>query len=122
MPVVISSKGRYTGAAVVDKLNEEVTVVELGPFTDDWMVEGYIDVSQLEGGDELEIREYIALDGAGYELFLAGTVSGPASEPVVRLHTKTLLSGMKYKVTVVQTSGTPRSIPYYFIAEVMGQV
>jgi hypothetical protein len=121
MPVVISSKSRRTGTAAISQLNQETTIVELGPFADDWMVEGYVDTSELLSGDTAEVREYVALDGANYRLLYSATVTGPASEPAIRFHTKTLHANMKYKVTVTQTSGTPRSVPYVFIVEVMGQ-
>ena len=122
MPVVISDKSRYAGIAAVSQLNLETVVVELGPFSDDWMVEGYIDLSGLQSGDAVEVREYVALDGANYRLLYSATVTGPAAEPAVRFHTKTMLSSMKYKVTVNQTAGTPRNVPYYFVVEVMGSV
>ena len=122
MPVVIANKARYAGIAAVSQLNLETVVVELGPFSDDWMVEGYIDLSGLQSGDAVEVREYVALDGANYRLLYSATVGGPAPQPAVRLHTKTLLSSMKYKVTVNQTAGTPRNVPYYFVVEVMGSV
>jgi len=121
MPVIISTKSRYTGTAAVSQLQQETTVVELGPFSDDWMVEGYIDLSGLQDGDAVVVREYIALDGSNYRLFLQAQIAGPAAEPAIRFHTKTLHANMKYKVTVAQTSGTPRSVPYVFIVEVMGQ-
>jgi len=122
MPVVISGKSRYAGIAAVSQLNMETVVVELGPFSDDWMVEGYIDLSGLQGGDAAVVSEYIALDGSNYRLFLRAAVAGPVEEPVIRFHTKTLLSAMRYKVTVTQTAGTPRSVPYCFIVETMGVV
>jgi hypothetical protein len=122
MPVVISNKSRYAGIAQLSQLNQETTVVELGPFSDDWMVEGYIDLSGLQSGDTVKVKEYVALDGANYILLYSATVTGPATEPAVRFHTKTLLSTMKYKVTVTQTSGTARNTPYYFLVEVMGTV
>jgi len=120
MPVVISNKSRYAGIAAVSQLNIETVVVELGPFSDDWMVEGYIDLSGLQSGDAMVVNEYVALDGANYRLLYSATVTGPAAEPAVRFHTKTLLASMKYKVTVKQTSGAPKNVPYYFVAEVMG--
>ena len=121
MPVVISSKSRYTGTAAIGQLNRETTIVELGPYADDWMVEGYIDLSALQSGDAMVVNEYVALDGANYRLLYSATVAGPASEPAIRFHTKTLHANMKYKVTATQTSGTPRNVPYAFIVEVMGQ-
>ena len=122
MPVVIQSKTRYSGTVTPSALNTETTVVEIGAQSDDYMVEGFIDLSALASGDEVEIREYIAVDGANYKLFIFVTYSGPVPEPVIRFHTKTLLYNMKYKVTITQTAGTLRSFPYGFVLEVMGVV
>ena len=120
MPVVVASKSRYSGTVTPSALNTETTVVEIGAQSDDYMVEGYIDLSQLASGDAVEVREYIAVDGVNYRLFAKPTYSGPLESPVVRFHTKTLLYNMMYKVTIVQVSGTLRSFPYGFILEVLG--
>jgi len=120
MPVVVASKTKYYGTVTPSALNTETTVVEIGAQSDDYIVEGYIDVSQLQTGDALEIREYIAVDGSNYQLFIRTTLSGPVSEPVIRFHAKTLLAFMKYKVTIVQTSGSLKGFPYGFVLEVLG--
>jgi len=120
VPVVVASKTRYSGTASPPALNTETTVVEIGAQADDYLVEGYIDLSQLASGDAVEVREYIAVDGVNYKLYARVAYSGPVSEPVIRFHTKTLLCNMKYKVTVIQTSGVLRSFPYGFILEVLG--
>ena len=122
MPVVVSRKYRYSGTVTLSALDAETTIVELGPSTDDWMVEGYVDLSNLQSGDTVTINEYVALDGANYRLLYSATVAGPAQQPALRLHTKTLLATMKYKVTATQTAGVPRSIMYFFITEVMETV
>lgn len=122
MPVVIASKTAYSGTVTPSNLNIETTVVEIPGEADDYIVEGYIDLSQLVTGDEVVVREYIAVDGVNYQKFLEVTFSGVQVEPVVRFHAKTLLSSMKYKVTITQTTGTIRSFPYGFIKEVMGTV
>jgi hypothetical protein len=120
MTVVVASKSRFYGTVTPSALNTETTVLEIGAQSDDYIVEGYIDVSQLQTGDALEIREYIAVDGTNYQLFLRTTLSGPVSEPVIRFHAKTFVFLMKYKVAIVQTSGTIRSFPYGFVLEVLG--
>jgi hypothetical protein len=122
MPVIVARKARYAGTVTPGALNVETVVVDVPPQEDDYLVEGYIDLGALARGDAVEIREYIAVDGQNYRLFLRVAVDGPAPEPVVRLHTKTLLYGMAYRVTVVQTAGTPRSLPYGFIVEILGTV
>jgi hypothetical protein len=120
MPVVVASKSRFYGTVTPSALNTETTVVEIGAQSDDYIVEGYIDVSQLQTGDALEIREYIAVDGTNYQLFLRTTLSDPVSEPVIRFHAKTFVFLMKYKITVVQTSGSLKGFPYGFVLEVLG--
>jgi hypothetical protein len=105
-----------------DALNAETVVVDIPAQSDDYLVEGYIDLSALASGDTVVIREYIAVDGVNYKTFATVTFSGPVSDPVIRFHTKTLLAGMPYRVTVTQTSGTLRSFPYGFIVEVLGTV
>jgi len=122
MPVVIADKKKLSGTVAPGALNQETTVVEVGPASDDWMVEGYIDLSGLQSGDAVQVNEYVALDGGNYRLLYSATVTGPPTEPAIRFHTKTLLATMKYKVTVTQTAGTLRSINYYFITETMGTV
>jgi hypothetical protein len=119
VPVVVEFKARHYGVASPPTLDTETTVVEIPGAEEDYIVEGYIDLSQLQSGDAVEIREYIAVDGANYRPFVVLTVYGPVSEPVVRFHAKTLLYNMKYKVTIIQRSGTLRSFPYGFIQEVM---
>jgi hypothetical protein len=118
--VVVASKTRYSGTVTPTALNTETVVVDIGTQTDDYMVEGYIDLSALASGDTVVVKEYIAVDGVNYRLFAQVTYSGPVSEPVIRFHTKTLLYNMLYRVTITQTSGTLRSFPYGFVVEVLG--
>jgi len=120
VPVVVASKTRLFGSVTPPALNVEATVVEISPQEDDYIVEGYIDLSPLSEGDMVEVREYVAVDGANYQLFLRTLFAGPVPEPVIRFHAKTLLKFMKYKLAVVQASGAVRSLPYGFVVEVLG--
>jgi hypothetical protein len=122
MPIVVDSKTRYSGTVSPPALNTETTVLEITGASDDYIVEGYIDLSALASGDAVEVREYIAVDGVNYKLYARVTYSGPVSEPAIRFHAKTLLYSMKYKVTIIQSRGTIRNFPYSFIQEVLGTV
>ena len=122
MPVVVQSKTRYQGSISPSALNSETTVLEITGASDDYIVEGYMDLSALQSGDTLIVKEYISVDGVNYHTFLTVTYNGPLTDPIIRFHAKTLLYNMKYKVTVTQTAGTPRSFPYSFIQEVLGTV
>lgn len=120
MVVVVVSKTEYSGTVTLTGLFVETVVVDIDAQPDDYMVEGYIDLSKLVAGDMVVVTEYIAVDGVNYNIFSQVTYSGPVSEPVIRLHTKTLLSSMKYRVTINQITGTLQSFPYGFVLEVLG--
>jgi hypothetical protein len=120
VPVIVASKTRYSGTVTPSALGAETTVLEITGQSDDYIVEGYLDLSALASGDVLEVREYIAVDGANYRILYRYSFSGAQSEPVLRLHAKTLLYNMKYKVAIVQTAGALRSFPYGFLVEVLG--
>ncbi len=122
MPVIISSKMRYTGSVTPPSLNTETTVVDIPPQSDDYMVEGYIDLGTLTSGDQVVVREYIALDGTSYRTYATVTYDGPVGDPIVRFHTKTIPYSAKYRVTITQTSGILRSFYYGFILEVLESV
>lgn len=122
MPVVIVDKKSFSGSVTPSDLNVETTVVEIGPETDDYIVEGYIDLSPLEEGDTVKVCEYIAVDGTNYSVFICQEFSGKPSEPVIRFHSKTLLASMKYRVTITMLEGTIKAFNYGFIEEIMGVV
>jgi hypothetical protein len=121
MPVVIASKTRYSGSVTPSNFNVDTTVVEIGAQSDDYMVEGYLDLGALTSGDTVVVKEWIAVDGVNYRTLYTVTFSDPQSDPIIRFPTRQLIYNMKYKVTIAQTSGeTLKSFPYGFILEVMG--
>jgi hypothetical protein len=119
MPVVIARKLRHAGTVTLQALNAETAVVDVPAQPDDYIVEGYVDASALEPGDSITIREYIAVDGKNLRAFNTVVLDGPTPEPVIRFHTKTLLSHMSYRIAITQTAGTPKGFPYAFIVELM---
>ena len=124
MVVVIQRKNRYA-SVLVTEIGVEKTVVSLGPNDDDYIVEGYIDLGELQEGDTVRVCEYIAVSIDEYTRVLRPLACldyrGPLENPVVRFHTKTLLAHMLYRVTVTQLAGSPRSLPYSFIEEIMAE-
>ena len=117
MPVFVSDLIPYKGTVTPSDLNVETTVVEVSGLGVPFIVEGYIDLSQLQEGDVVEVREYISVDGTNYRLFLKSSFSGVQESPIIRFHSKTFTDDMKYKVTIIQTQGAIRSFPYRFIVE-----
>ena len=120
MPVIVASKSKFYGTVTPPALNTETVVVDIGAQTDDYIVEGYIDLSQLANDEEVIVKEYAAVDGVSLRKFLGVGFVGPVDEPIVRFHAKTLPSFALYRVTLTQVSGTLRSFPYAFILEVLG--
>jgi hypothetical protein len=121
VPIIVASKTRYTGTVTPSALNAETTVVEILSQSDDYIVEGWIDLGALASGDAVTIKEYVAVDGVNYRTFATVPYSGPIPDPIIRFHAKILTYNMKYKVTVTQTAGaTLKSFPYGFVLEVLG--
>jgi len=119
MPVRIASKTDYAGTLTLTALNTETAVVDIGAQLDDYIVEGHIDVAALASGDTLVVTEYIAIDGTNYRVFNQVTLSGAQASPAFKFHSKILYKSMKYRVTLNQTAGTPRSFGYAFILQVL---
>jgi hypothetical protein len=123
MPVIVFAKHNYIGVVNITNVDQETTVVTIPPQSDDYIVEGYVDLSSFQQNDVLVVTEYMALDGATFKPFASYSFSGPLSTPIYRFHTKTLYRGMAYRVTVKLVTGTtPKSVPYVFILEVLSSV
>jgi len=123
MPVIISRKINYVGSVNVSQLDQEVAVVDISGNEDDYMVEGYVDLSSLQQGDVLIVTEYMAVDGVNLRPFAQYSFSGSLPAPIYRFHTKTLYKEMRYRVAVRLVEGSvPKAVPYAFIVEVLGTV
>ena len=107
------SKGSVTPAAL-DVETDVVSIVAQGEI---YMVEGYLDLVNLEAADVLVVREYISADDANERQYATNSYSGSQSGPIVRFHTKTTQG--PYKVTIEQTAGIERAVLYWFVREQM---
>ena len=119
MPVRIKEKVRSQGSVTPSALNTETDIINLGNQSDDYIIEGQIDLSQLDTGDEVIIRVYIAVDGTNQKLSDEMTFSGRQDIPVVRVVAHTIPYNGKFRVTITQTEGTLREFPYSFIYQIM---
>jgi len=119
MPVRIRAKNRISGTVTPSSLNTETDLINLSDQSDDFILEGLIDLSALASGDTVVIKVYVAADGTNQRLVDQATFNGPLSIPVVRIPAVTLPYNSKPRVTITQTSGTLRSVPYVFIQQIM---
>ena len=115
MTVVISSKEILSGTATPTALSEPALVIDIPDQPDEYIMEGYIDLSQMLTGDEVIIEEFLAVDGASQRLLTKSKFANTQDEPIIRFHSKTIKRDGKYKVQLTQTKGTLRKYPYYFI-------
>ena len=106
-----------SGSASLE-VGSEVTIIEItGDGTHWFTVEGWVDISALADGDSMTITEYVCVDGSNYRAFNTGDFSGVQDEPVIHFHMKMFAPDQKYKITITQTAGTARSVPYRFVVE-----
>lgn len=119
MGVRIKTKERITGSFVVPGLNSEASmwVVDVDE-DDDYIVEGMIDLSQVQDGDEVEFKSYVAVDGSNWRLLDIYRISGEPQVKVLRIPAMTVPYNGKYKVSVLQTAGSPKSFVYVFWKQV----
>ncbi|RLI06207.1 hypothetical protein DRO24_05190 [Candidatus Bathyarchaeota archaeon] len=115
MTVVISSKDILAGTVTPTALSQPALVIDIPDQPDEYIVEGYIDLSQMLTGDEVIIEEYMAVDGANRKLLTKSKFANTQDEPIIRFHSKTIKRDAKYRVQLTQTKGTLRKYPYYFI-------
>ncbi|RLI87525.1 MAG: hypothetical protein DRP01_01580 [Archaeoglobales archaeon] len=119
MPVRIARKERYKGTLTLESLNTETDIINLEDQSDDYIIEGQIDLSNMAEGDEVIIRTYIAVDGTNQRKTDELKFTGSQTIPIVRIPAITCSYDAKFRVTITQTAGTPRSFPYLFILQVM---
>jgi hypothetical protein len=76
-------------------------------------LEGYIDLTPMQSGDTIIVRQYMKIASAGnYVKYAEETYSGAQTLPLLYITTKTGRYGIK--ITAQQTSGTNRTLTYQF--------
>ena len=119
MPVRIKEKHREQGSVTPSALDTETDLINLGDQSDDYIIEGQIDLSQLQSGDSVTIKVYIAVDGTNQRLVDKLDLSGAQEIPIVRVVAHTIPYNGKFRVTITQTAGTLRTFYYTFIYQIM---
>jgi len=119
MPVRIREKVRVQASVTPTALDTETDLINLADQTDDYIIEGQIDLYQLASGDEVVIKVYIAVDGVTQRRSDKLTFKGAQEIPIVRVPAHTVAYNAKFRVTITQTAGTLRTFPYTFIYQIM---
>jgi len=108
-PIVAQPLTEFTlGTLTAD--GTEQTVAELKVLG---TLEGYIDFTNMAGGDTVVINEYVKVkNGGSYILYATATYNDAQSSPMI--HTTKLPTKYGVKVTLQQTAGVNRTYDYEF--------
>ena len=84
------------------------------PFT----FSGYVNLKNMEDGDEIIVRQYVKLAvDEDYTLYFEEPMHGKQKEPLYHIEKLPALKAIK--VTIQQTKGTPKYIPWEFFGSVV---
>ena len=111
MPVRIKERIPYDGKVSLTELNVEVEVVSMSAESEWYYVEGWLNLSQMQSGDVIEITEYVTIETEG--IYYKASYSDQQEQPILHFPTKKLKGS--YKLTLKQTAGTLRKFPFQFI-------
>lgn len=105
---IVALQEHAVGTLVADGSEQGVTEL-VGLAT----LEGWIDLSNMQAGDAVVIKEYVKLKSGGtYILYDSAEYSGVQAKPA--LHVVKLPAKYGVKVTLQQTAGTNREYDYNF--------
>jgi len=97
------------GTLVAD--GTEQTVVE---YVGTAVIQGYIDLQNMEAGDEVRIKVYVKVREDGdYKLYEESTYADVQPKPAICFVPR--LSGFAFKTTLQQTAGVFKSFDYVFV-------
>lgn len=100
------------GTVAMDGTEKTVVLDEIEVSLDRYL-EGYIDLSPMQDGDTVVVRQYIKISPRGeYVKYAEETIEGAQSLPLLYIVTKPCRYGIK--ITLEQTSGTYRAFDYQF--------
>lgn len=108
----------YTYIANEDSLLLDGTEQTLYEFTDnrEAVVELYVDLSEMQAGDSITVKEYMVnQDGGAYVEYGSESYSDAQTIKLLHITPKPVLHELK--VTVEQTAGVMRNIPFQYFVE-----
>ncbi len=101
-------------------LNVETTILNVGSAqSGHYSPECHIAAANFQSGDVFVVTEYIAVDTTDFRVYFQQTYYGQQQFPALRFHGKMLLANELYKLTIKQTAGTGRVVPYSCSVQVL---
>lgn len=106
--VTMSKKAKSIGKGNLTANGTEQTMMEVAQVEE---ISGYIDLSAMQAGDTIQIRQYVKVD-AEFKLYASEPYNGVQSSPALYFPKKISSAGMK--ITLQQTAGIYRRYPHAF--------
>ena len=92
----------------------EQEILALGAVDPPKVVDGIIDLANMQAGDTVVLKEYVRSENGGtWRLYSTGTYNNVQTEPGVYLERVSSRYGTR--VTLQQTAGVNRTYPYLFM-------
>jgi hypothetical protein len=123
LAIIVTTSSAFENSVTPSGLNSETNIVNL-PLTGGitpYIVEGYVDLTNMAAGDTTVITEYVVLSNGGTAKQLnQSTYSGVQTSP--EIHATSKIAKFGYKLTVNQTAGgTVRAYPYTLYQYIISQ-
>ena len=88
MPWYIRDILIYEGTVTITDIGTEVTIIELSNMTNYYMVVGYLNLLNMQRGDEILIREHIDLGLGAYNKYISSRFRDEQEDPIVMITPK----------------------------------
>lgn len=99
----------------------ETTLVDITAQAGHYFICGKIDMNALvsTAPDILIVKEYYGVDETNLRFYNAWTYTGAQTNPILAFLGKMCFANELARITIKQTAGTGRVIPYSFILQVL---
>ena len=118
LPQATQLKLTHLGSGTFKTSPTEETIFEYTknePFT----ISGYVNLKNINENDTIILKEYIKLSIDGeYTLYAKEEYSGKLEQPLIRIKKLPAMKGVK--ITIQQTKGTAKYVPWEFYAGYVG--
>jgi len=99
----------------VQALNTEIDLIALDNLKYDYIIFGYIDTSNMEKGDVIELSLYLAVDVSNKVKVLSSRYGFSSIERAIYIQPIFVCRDCKARLTLTQRSGSPKSFTYVLV-------
>jgi len=105
----------------LEGLNQEVSILAMDEQPFDYVIFGYIDISNMALGDVIEVSLYLAVDGASSIKAFRSRYAFNSAEKAIYIEPIFVCRDCRAKLTINQIAGTPRTYSYVLVVAPINQ-